>query len=79
LELLPSAVENESGSTASETIPVRSWLNGQAFVIDVGGRIFFDRWVGGSSAEWTLLQSLINKAHSRDPLGGIILTIPADA
>ncbi|MCR5084855.1 MAG: hypothetical protein K6A65_05070 [Succinivibrionaceae bacterium] len=54
-------------------------VNRSAVVLDVAGEIFFDRWVGTSSAEWTELCHLINTKHSSFPLSGVILTIPADS
>ncbi|MCQ2379716.1 MAG: hypothetical protein MJ025_02170 [Victivallaceae bacterium] len=55
------------------------WLCAGAYVLDVPGKIFFDRWLESSSAEWDSLIRMINRARSRRPLDGIVLTIPADA
>ncbi len=79
LEIVCSSAEGRDPDSAADSLPVRCWLSGRAFVLDIGGKVFFDRWMGGSSAEWNLLLKLIVKAHKRNPLSGIILTIPADA
>lgn len=63
----------------SNSIPVRFFNGNQATLLDIAGRIFFDRWMGGSSAEWLLLLKLIRKHHNKIPLSGITIVIPADA
>ena len=78
VNMIPS--ENESVSEdGTGSLPVRFWLGGQAAVIDVSGRAFFDRWFGGDSAEWSEIIRLIKTTRKRKPVSGIILTIPADA
>ncbi|MDR0630301.1 MAG: hypothetical protein LBG24_11850 [Treponema sp.] len=80
LELVPSAVEGQTGAAEEgKSLPVRIWLGGKAVVCDVSGGVFFDRWLEGSSAEWTHIIKQICHRHYRKPLDGVILTIPADA
>jgi hypothetical protein len=78
LELVPSA-EEEKADPGEKSLPVRFWLGGKAVVCDVSGGVFFDRWLEGSSAEWTHIIRQICRRHYRKPLDGVILTIPADA
>ena len=59
--------------------PLVTWLGPKSYTLDVSGRIFFDRWLKGSGAEWNLLIRSIRKRNRRFPLSGIILAIPADA
>lgn len=54
-------------------------VNSSTVFLDVKGKIFFDNWLGGSSAQWQAICSLIAKYHRKKPLSGIVLTIPADA
>lgn len=74
LELTPSA-DPAPGDQAA----LRFWLGGRAIVLDFAGRLFFDRWMGGSSAEMRTLEKLIARHNRAKPLSGIILAIPADA
>jgi len=60
-------------------LPLRCWLNSKAFVLDVSGKVFFDRWLEDSSAEWTHFLHLLVRRHKKKPLNGILLAIPADA
>lgn len=80
LDMIPSAVEQppEQG-LEQKSLPVRVWLGGKAVVCDVSGSVFFDRWLQGSSAEWAHIIKELCRHHSRMPLNGVILTIPADA
>jgi hypothetical protein len=80
LDIIPSAVEEEPAPDAEKTsLPIRIWLGGKAIICDVSGSVFFDRWLGGSSAEWSYIIKELCRRHSRMPLGGVILTVPADA
>jgi hypothetical protein len=80
LDIIPSAVEEPSApDSGQKSLPVRIWLGGKAVICDVSGSIFFDRWLGGSSAEWSYIIKELCRRHSRMPLNGVILTIPADA
>ncbi len=54
-------------------------VNSSTVFLDVKGKIFFDNWLGGSSAQWQSICTLIGKYHRKKPLSGIVLTIPADA
>ncbi|MDR3302722.1 MAG: hypothetical protein LBT01_09400 [Spirochaetaceae bacterium] len=81
LELVPSADE-EAGSADTEgknSLPIRFWYGAKAVICDVSGRVFFDRWLDGSSAEWSYIVDHLCHKRRRKPLNGIILTIPADA
>ncbi|MDR2803848.1 MAG: hypothetical protein LBB22_06130, partial [Treponema sp.] len=80
LDIIPSAVEESPAPPAGEaSLPVRIWLAGKAVICDVSGSVFFDRWLGGSSAEWSHIIKELCRRHSRMPLNGVILTVPADA
>ncbi|MDR1986064.1 MAG: hypothetical protein LBP88_03705 [Treponema sp.] len=80
LELVPSVAEMKAGAEGEgKSLPVRIWLGGKAVVCDVSGSVFFDRWLEGSSAEWTHIIKQICRRHYRKPLDGVILTVPADA
>jgi hypothetical protein len=78
LELVPSA-EEKKAEPGDKGLPVRFWLGGKAVVCDISGNIFFDRWLEGSSAEWSHIIRQICRRHYRKPLDGVILTIPVDA
>ncbi|MDR3334667.1 MAG: hypothetical protein LBT13_07265 [Treponema sp.] len=81
LELIPSTEEKAiaSDNEGKSSLPVRMWLGTKAVIYDVSGRVFFDRWLDGSSAEWSYIVREICHKRRRKPLNGIILTIPADA
>ncbi|MDR2096659.1 MAG: hypothetical protein LBP76_14245 [Treponema sp.] len=80
LEFVPSANEQQNQAhDDKKNIPVRFWVGAKAVVCDISGKTFFDRWVSGSSAEWRHIARQICRIHSRKPLDGVILTIPADA
>lgn len=79
LELTCSASEEMADNGKKQSLPLRYWLAPQALVLDVAGRVFFDRWLEGSSAEWFYLLKLLARRHHKRPLDGIILTVPADA
>ncbi|MDR0684543.1 MAG: hypothetical protein LBF83_05390 [Spirochaetaceae bacterium] len=80
LDMIPSAVEEKTGpGIETKSLPVRMWLGGKAVVCDVSGAVFFDRWLGGSSADWSHIVKEFCRRHYRLPLNGVILTIPADA
>jgi hypothetical protein len=78
LEMIPSTEEKKT-SLDDKSLPIRFWLGGKAMVCDVSGGVFFDRWLEGSSAEWTHIIRQIRRRRYRKPLDGVILTIPADA
>ena len=59
--------------------PLVTWLGPRSYTLDVAGRVFFDRWLKGSGAEWNLILRSIRRRNRRFPLSGIILAIPADA
>ncbi len=71
LELVPSA--------SGDAPLLNFWTGGRGVVLDLEGRLFFDRWMGGSSAEMHALSGLIRRRHHARPLSGLIVTIPADA
>jgi hypothetical protein len=81
LDMLPSAEEGPpaSGGDEKDSLPVRIWLGSKMAVCDVGGSVFFDRWLNGSSAEWNYIVRQLCRYRRRKPLNGIIITIPADA
>lgn len=59
--------------------PVKFYINANEVVIDVSGKVFFDNWAGGSSAEWNYICGKIKKAYRRKPLESIIITISAES
>ena len=79
LELIPSCAEESRNGESEQGLPLRFWLGAKAVILDIGGRVFFDRWVDGSSAEWSHIIKLIAKRHAKKPLDGIIITLPVDA
>jgi hypothetical protein len=79
LELRPSAVEKDATDDGKSSLPVRLWSGTNAVVCDISGKVFFDRWLDGSSAEWNYIIKQICRIRRKWPLDGIIITIPADA
>lgn len=79
LEMIASAEEEAIGESEKKEIPLRLWLGAKAVVCDVNGKVFFDRWLNGSSAEWSYICRLLRRKRFKRPLDGIIITIPADA
>ena len=67
--------EQDPGNTE----PLHFHIHRDRVYLDVRGNVFFDNWMGGSSAEWYSICDLIRSSHAVKPLSGIILTIPADA
>ncbi len=76
LDLICASGHNDN---FAQQIPLTCWLGTRAFFLDVSGKIFFDRWIESSGAEWDYLLKLVNRLHGKCPLSGIILAIPADA
>lgn len=74
LDFKCSESENETKKPA-----VKFHYNSQSIVVDVSGKVFFDNWMGGSSAEWNHICTLLRKKHHKKPLNGIILTISAES
>jgi len=72
---LRACVRNDSGEKHS----LMPWLGHEGFCLDVSGRVFFDRWLEGSGAEWDEVVSLVRRHHAKRPLDGIVLCVPADA
>ncbi|MDR0403080.1 MAG: hypothetical protein LBH35_05760 [Treponema sp.] len=79
LGLEPSAVEQDPSDDGKNSLPVRVWTGAKAAVCDISGRVFFDRWLEGSSAEWNYITRQICLYRRKKPLDGVIITIPADA
>jgi hypothetical protein len=79
LEMIPSSEENNPEEDPKNSLPVRMWTGAQAIVYDISGKVFFDRWLDGSSAEWNYIARQICRRRRRRALDGIIVTIPADA
>ncbi|MBO6258972.1 MAG: hypothetical protein J6M93_06540 [Succinivibrio sp.] len=75
-ELDFKAIEKDD---AVQKPPLNFYINRDAIVLDITGKIFFDNWLGGSSAEWAHICSQIRKRHKTKPLDGIVLTISAEA
>lgn len=79
LNLLASEEEDVDIKGKPVSASLRFWFGIKAVVLEVGGKTFFDRWFGGSSAEFNEIIKLLGSKHGKKPLSGIILTIPADA
>ena len=79
LEMIPSAEEEAVGEDEKKGLALRFWLGSKAVVCDINGKVFFDRWLNGSSAEWSYICKLLHRKRFKRPLEGIIITIPADA
>ena len=58
---------------------LKFWVGSSGIVADVSGKVFFDRWLEGSGAEWNTIIKNIRKKHKNKILSGIILTIPVDS
>jgi hypothetical protein len=79
LELEPSAVERDATDDGKNSLPVRIWSGTKAVVCDISGKVFFDRWLEGSSAEWNYITRQICRYRRKKTFDGVIVTIPADA
>ncbi|MFP3040553.1 hypothetical protein LQZ19_01915 [Treponema primitia] len=79
LELVPSVEEKNPEEDPNNSLPVRIWTGAKAVLYDISGKIFFDRWLDASSAEWNYIVRQICRRGRRKALDGVILTIPADA
>lgn len=71
--------EDEDSANVADNLPLRCWLSGNAYVLDVGGKEFFEKDNPGQMNEWKKVIELVNKTKKKKPLGGIIVVIPADA
>lgn len=74
LDFKCSESESESRKPA-----IKFHYNTQSIVADVSGKVFFDNWLGGSSAEWNHICTLLRKKHHKKPLNGIILAVSAES
>ncbi|QSH41082.1 type VI secretion protein IcmF/TssM N-terminal domain-containing protein [Lentisphaerota bacterium ZTH] len=77
IEYPPGLVDMTQGCAGTQTM--HWWTTADGIVLDVGGKVFFNRWGGKSDMEWQRLLRLIKKYRSVQPISGIVLTIPADA
>jgi hypothetical protein len=59
--------------------PLKFYYNQNSVLADISGRVFFDNWLGGSSAEWNHICNLFLKKNRKKPVSGVILTISAEA
>ena len=71
--------EKIGAKTDSDKDILQFYANQYRVMLDINGKVFFDHWLGGGSAKWTIIAEQIYKYHKNKPLSGIILTIPADA
>jgi hypothetical protein len=79
MELVPSTEENNLSDDPKSSLPVRVWTGATAVLYDISGKVFFDRWLDNSSAEWEYIVRQICRTRRRWALDGIIITIPADS
>ncbi|MCP4100685.1 MAG: hypothetical protein GY750_04570 [Lentisphaerae bacterium] len=77
IEYPPGLVDMTQGCAGTQTM--HWWTTADGIVLDVGGKVFFNRWGGKSDMEWLRLLRLIKRYRSVQPLSGVVLTIPADA
>lgn len=70
---------NASFTEAKDKPPVKFYINSSEVVVDVSGKVFFDNWAGGSSAEWNYICGKIRKANRKKPLESIIITVSAES
>ena len=70
---------DEGNANETDNLPLRCWLSGNAYVLDVGGKEFFEKDNPGQMNEWKKVIELVNKTKKKKPLGGVIVVIPADA
>ncbi|MCL2271029.1 MAG: hypothetical protein FWC24_06780, partial [Treponema sp.] len=77
LELVPSTEENNPQEDPRNSLPVRFWVNSKAVVCDISGKVFFDRWLEESGAEWNYIVRQICRKKRNHVLDGVLLTIPA--
>lgn len=73
-----STADNDSKAVADK-LPLRCWLSGNSFILDIGGKEFFDKDNPGKKNEWQKVVELVNKTKKKKPLSGVIVVIPADA
>lgn len=75
------ATENDyvSKNGSRQAAPIRFWINNNAVVADVSGRIFFDSWFEGSNAQWRAIINNLRNKHKNFPLSGIVITVPVDS
>ncbi len=59
--------------------PIKFYYGSGSVVADVSGKVFFDSWANGSSAEWTHICNSFREKNYKRPLDGVILTISADS
>jgi len=79
LELVPSAEEINPQEDPRQSLPVRFWTGAKAVVCDISGKVFFDRWLEESGAEWNYIVRQLCRRKGGKVLDGVILAIPADA
>lgn len=71
--------DEEGNKTALDNLPLRCWLSGSAYILDIGGKEFFEKDNSGQMTEWKKIVNLIDKTKKKKPLSGVIVVIPADA
>ncbi len=79
LETGSSDTNDPDNMVVTDNLPLRCWLSGNAYVLDVGGKEFFDNDNSGKMNEWKKVVELVNKTKKKKPLGGVIVVVPADA
>lgn len=80
IEFLETGSINDSDSkTVTDNLPLRCWLSGNAFILDIGGKEFFNKDNPGKKNEWQRVVELVDKTKKKKPLSGVIVVIPADA
>lgn len=82
IEFLETGSNNDNDNdskTVTDNLPLRCWLSGNAFVLDMGGKEFFTKDNPEKKNEWHKVVELVDNTKKKKPLSGVIVVIPADA
>ena len=60
--------DEEGNKTALDNLPLRCWLSGSAYILDIGGKEFFEKDNSGKMTEWKKIVNLIDKTKKKKPL-----------
>ena len=82
IEFLETGSDNtndKDSKVVADNLPLRCWLSGNAYVLDIGGNEFFDKDYSEKINGWKKVVELVDKTKKKKPLSGIIVVVPADA
>ncbi|NOY76020.1 MAG: hypothetical protein GXP32_09575 [Kiritimatiellaeota bacterium] len=77
LDMPANIVDFSQGESGTSTF--HWWFAPDGVVLDVAGRILFNRWGGKGDTEWRYLINQAKKMRPNHPLNGIVVAIPADS